>query len=54
MVHCGHAEAPGGCEKSYHGMYPFLHLGCFQLNQGSLVTALVFTGRFAAEWYIQI
>jgi hypothetical protein len=52
LVHCGYAEEPG-CEKSYHGMYSFLHLISFQLNWGSLVAAFVFTRRFAAEWYAQ-
>jgi hypothetical protein len=41
-------------EKSYPGMYSFLHLRRFQLDWGSLVAALTFSGQFAAEWYVQI
>jgi len=53
MMDCGCAEVLNH-EKYYHGMHSFLHLRRFQLNWGSLVAALICSGQFAAEWYIQI
>ena len=53
LVYCGYAEVLS-CEKSYPGMYSFLHLRRFQLDWSSLVAALIFSGQFAAEWYVQI
>ena len=55
LVYCGYAEVPS-CEKSNPGMYSFLHLKRFQLDWSNLVAAaaLISSGQFAAEWYVQI
>ena len=42
------------CEKSYHGMYSFLICDIFSWIEAVLVAALIFSGQFAAEWYVQI
>ena len=53
LSHYGYAKALS-CEKFYREMYSFLYLEWFQLNWCSFITAIIFSGRFAAEWYIQI
>ena len=53
LSHCGYAEVLS-CEEFYRGMYSFLYLEWFQLTWGSLITAIIFSVRFAAEWYVQI
>ena len=53
LSYYGYAEALS-YEKFYRGMYSFLYLEWFQLNWRSFTTAIISSGRFAAEWYIQV
>ena len=52
-----HGERPGESYEALDGkkwMCSFLYLEWFQLNWCSFIIAIISSGRFAAEWYIQI
>ena len=54
VVECGYAEVLS-CEKSYPGIYiHFCIWDAFSWIEAILVAALIFSGQFAAKWYVQI